>query len=157
MKTFNILVSDERLKPVYDTVLKRLTARGMELSEEAEFTLVLETDEAMRPDSYRITGKAEQINVKADSLINVFAGVGAFLYSSKFDENGITYKRKKHTWSEIGYIKEVYIRGHRGHNQYVIVGAKGEAICVYNDTFTNRKHFNEYLSKKNISTNYSSK
>lgn len=95
MKTFNILVSDERLKPVYDTVLKRLTARGMELSEEAEFTLVLETDEAMRPDSYRITGKPEMITIKADSLINVFAGVGVFLYSSKFDENGIIPSEKR--------------------------------------------------------------
>ena len=42
MKTFNILVSDERLKPVYDAVLKRLTVRGMKPAEEAEFTLVLD-------------------------------------------------------------------------------------------------------------------
>ncbi len=109
-------------------------------------------DAAVRNEFFRVTGY-----VVVFFILFVISFCLESMSKIKFDENGITYKRKKYTWSEIGYIKEVYIRGHRGHNQYVIVGAKGEAICVYNDTFTNRKHFNEYLSKKNIGTNYSSK
>ena len=89
MKTFMIEVSDPSMLYLAKVVAKRLEDRGMEQSSDAEFTLKVKICAQSRADSYQITGKPTSLTVIADSLINAYAGVGAVLYGSKYDVDGI--------------------------------------------------------------------
>lgn len=112
MQTFMINVSDERLLRVAEVVSKRLADRGMIKADGAEFTLCVKLDDTMRADSYRITGKPTRLTVTADTLINAYAGCGAVLYGSEFDENGIIPTSKRGITTPDCRVRCVYTATH---------------------------------------------
>jgi len=95
MKTFSIIINDMSLANARDIIKKRLETRGLEYADNAEFALNLTLDTNYRHDTYAILGKDNDIEIKADCLSNIFAGAGAFLYNSRFDENGIIPSKKR--------------------------------------------------------------
>ncbi len=88
MHNFKIEINTDELTESRDIVARRLKMRGMSEGD-GGFLLTLELDRSFRADSYRIIGKDRHITVVADSIINILAGAGRVLYTSKFTENGI--------------------------------------------------------------------
>lgn len=88
MKIFKIEINANELSVACDIVAKRLKMRG--LSEgDGGFLLTLELDKNFISDSYRIIGNDSHITVIADSINNILAGAGRFLYTSLFTKDGI--------------------------------------------------------------------
>lgn len=112
MKTFRIEICCDSLLDLKDIVAKRLCDRGLTESQNAQFTIKVTLDNNFRKDSYRITGKPQNIHITADSLINAYAGCGAFLYNSQFNENGIIPSKKRGVTTPDCPHREVYTAAH---------------------------------------------
>ena len=68
MKTFSIKINDMSLANARDIIKERLTYRGLEACDNAEFTLTLTLDAGYRHDTYAILGKDHDIEIRADRL-----------------------------------------------------------------------------------------
>lgn len=112
MRTYRITVSDHLLEELVRVVSKRLSDREMSFAEDAEFELNVKIDPDFRKDSFKITGKPNKIEITADSLINAYAGCGRFLYTSRFDEDGIVPSNMRGTVSYDCEIRMVYTATH---------------------------------------------
>ena len=92
MNNFRIEINTDELAGARDIVARRLKMRGMSEGDSG-FLLTLELDKNFRADSFRIIGNDNHITIIADSINNILAGAGRFLYTSFFTKDGIIPSR----------------------------------------------------------------